>query len=103
MEIFNSLIKEVSEIIEPYSGTEYSYEKENAWADVGHNQVILQKETLFELDGVGFNLLTSSHVEDSVVEDDLESAEEEIIEPEPVVVEPEPEPVVAQASSDSSE
>ncbi|MBE6799893.1 MAG: hypothetical protein E7529_01665 [Ruminococcaceae bacterium] len=67
MEIFDSLIKEVSEIIKPYPKTEYSYEKENSWEDVGHNQVILQKETLFELDGVGFNLLTSSYIEDSVV------------------------------------
>ncbi len=67
MEIFNSLIKEVSEIIEPYPKTEYSYEKNNVWEDVGHNQVILQKETLFELDGVGFNLLTSSHIDDGVV------------------------------------
>lgn len=67
MEIFDSLIKDVSEIIKPYSKTEYSYEKENSWEDVGHNQVILQKETLFELDGVGFNLLTSSHIDDAVV------------------------------------
>ena len=67
MEIFDSLIKEVTEIIKPYSKTEYSYEKENSWNDVGHNQVILQKETLFELDGVGFNLLTSSHIDDAVV------------------------------------
>ncbi len=67
MEIFDSLIKEVTEIIEPYSKTEFFYEKENSWEDVGHNQVILQKETLFELDGVGFNLLTSSHIDDSVV------------------------------------
>ncbi len=66
MEIFDSLIKEVSEIIKPYSKTEYPYQKENSWEDVGHNQVILQKETLFELDGVGFNLLTTSHIEDSV-------------------------------------
>lgn len=67
MEIFNSLIKEVFEIIKPYPKTEYSYEKENSWEDVGHNQVILQKETLFELDGVGFNLLTSSDIDDGVV------------------------------------
>ncbi len=67
MEIFDSLIKEVSEIIEPYSKKAIPYEKERLWEDVGHNQVILQKETLFELDGVGFNLLTSSHIEDSVV------------------------------------
>ncbi len=67
MEIFDSLIKEVSELIEHYSKTEYSFEKENPWEDVGHNQVILQKETLFELDGVGFNLLTSSAIDDSVV------------------------------------
>lgn len=67
MEIFDSLIKEVSQIVKPYPKKEYSYKKENSWEDVGHNQVILQKETLFELDGVGFNLLTSSHIEDSVV------------------------------------
>jgi CO dehydrogenase/acetyl-CoA synthase beta subunit len=67
MEILDSLIKEVSKIIEPYSKTEYYFEKENSWEDVGHNQVILQKETLFELDGVGFNLLTSSAIDDSVV------------------------------------
>ena len=67
MEIFDSLIKEVSEIIKPYPKTEYSYEKENLWEDVGHNQVILQRETLFELEGVGFNLLTSSPIEDAVV------------------------------------
>ena len=67
MEIFDSLIKEVSELIEPYSRTEFSYKKEFSWEDVGHNQVILQKETLFELDGVGFNLLTSSNIDDSVV------------------------------------
>lgn len=67
MEIFNSLIKEVSEIIKLYSKTEYSYDKENSWEDVGHNQVVLQKETLFELDGVGFNLLTSSFIDDGIV------------------------------------
>lgn len=67
MEIFDSLIKEVSEIIEPYSRTEYSYEKEKSWEDVGYNQVVLQKEAFLELDGVGFNLLTSSKIDDSVV------------------------------------
>ena len=67
MEIFDSLINEASEIIKPYSKTEYSYNKESSWEDVGHNQVILQKETLFELEGVGFNLLTSSHIEDGIV------------------------------------
>lgn len=67
MEIFDSLIKKVSEIVEPCSKTEYSYEKEKSWEDVGHNQVVLQKETLFELDGVGFNLLTSLTIDDSVV------------------------------------
>ena len=67
MEIFNSLIKEVSGILEPYAHKEYGYNKELSWNDVGHNQVILQKETLFELDGVGFNLLTASPVSDGVV------------------------------------
>ncbi len=67
MEIFNSLIKEVSEFLEPFQKNVYNYNKDNIWNDVGHNQVILQKETFFELDGFGFNLLTSSPVDDGVV------------------------------------
>ncbi len=67
MEIFDSLIKEVSRCLEPFNKREYIYKKENAWNDVGHNQVILQRETLFELEGVGFNLLTSSHIDDGIV------------------------------------
>ncbi len=67
MEIFDSLIKEVSRCLEPFNKKECIYKKENAWNDVGHNQVILQKETIFELDGVGFNLLTSSHIADGIV------------------------------------
>ncbi len=67
MEIFSSLIKEFNSYIEPFSKKEYDYKEDNAWADAGHNQVILQRETFFELDGVGFNLLTSSHIDDGIV------------------------------------
>lgn len=67
MEIFSSLIKEFNSYIETFSKKEYDYKEDNAWADAGHNQVILQRETFFELDGVGFNLLTSSHIDDGIV------------------------------------
>lgn len=67
MEIFSSLIKEFNSHIEPFSKKEYDYKDDNAWRDAGHNQVILQRETFFELDGVGFNLLTSSHIDDGIV------------------------------------
>lgn len=45
----------------------FSYKKELAWPDIGYNEVILQRDTAFELDGVGFNLITSEPVDDEIV------------------------------------
>lgn len=67
MDFFDSLIEEVGSIIAPFKSKNYLYNKDNAWADAGHNQVILQRDTLFELDGVGFNLVTSAHIDDGIV------------------------------------
>lgn len=67
MNFFDSLIKEAEEIICPYSKKLYAYDEEKVWADAGENQVILTRDTAFQLDGVGFNLVTTEEVEDSVV------------------------------------
>lgn len=45
----------------------FGYKKELAWSDIGYNEVILQRDTAFELDGVGFNLITSEPVDDEIV------------------------------------
>lgn len=67
MNFFNSLIDEACDVINLQNQSELSYAPANCWQDVGYNQVILQRDTAFELDGVGFNLVTSATVNDGVV------------------------------------
>ena len=66
MEFFDSLIKKALEITQGLSEINYNYNPDNAWKDVGVNQVILQKHSAFELKGTGFNLITSSPVKDGI-------------------------------------
>ena len=67
MEFFDSLICELSDLISEFQKVNYPCSEKNQWTDVGYSQVILQRDTAFELDGVGFNLVTSSDVEDGIV------------------------------------
>ena len=73
MEFFDSLIGEVSALADTSQKISYAYNEASLWADEGYSQVILQRDTAFELDGVGFNLVTSSDVSDgiTVVGDEL--------------------------------
>ena len=66
MEFFDSLIKKALEITQGLSEINYDFESDNAWKDVGVNQVILQKHSAFELSGTGFNLITSAPVKDGI-------------------------------------
>ena len=66
MDFFDSLIKRALENTQGLSETNYDYNPDNAWTDVGVNQVILQKHSAFELKGTGFNLITSSPVKDGI-------------------------------------
>lgn len=67
MDFFNSLIKDTENLLENHSCKSFEYNSNNAWEDLGYNQVILQRDTAFELDGVGFNLVTSSPVNDEIL------------------------------------
>lgn len=67
MDFFNSLIKETLSLTDGLSEKIFEYSENNAWSDIGYNEVILQRDTAFELDGVGFNLVTSSPVDDKIV------------------------------------
>lgn len=67
MEFFDSLISDVFLLTENLSKKSFSYDEGKAWSDIGHNQVILQRDTAFEISGTGFNLVTSSPVEDEIV------------------------------------
>ena len=66
MEFFDSLISGALELIQGLSETNYAYEPYKAWRDIGFNQVILQKHSAFELSGTGFNLVTSSDIEEGI-------------------------------------
>jgi len=67
MNFFDSLICEVSALTDASQKIIYPYNEKAVWTDVGYSQVILQRDTAFELDGVGFNLFTSATVEDGIV------------------------------------
>ncbi len=67
MEFFDSLICEVSAFTDAPQKIDYAYNKDFVWKDAGYSQVILRRDTAYELDGVGFNLLTSSDVDDGIV------------------------------------
>lgn len=67
MEFFDSLISEVSALTGKFYLKSFSFDTNNAWADIGYNQVILQRDTCFELSGTGFNLTTSSHIDDEII------------------------------------
>ena len=66
MEFFDSLINEALELTQGLHKFDYDYTSDNAWTDVGFNQVILQRDTAFELSGTGFNLVTSAEVKDGI-------------------------------------
>ena len=67
MDFFNSLIKDTNNLLTNYSCKAFEYNNNNAWEDLGYNQVVLQRDTAFELDGVGFNLVTSSSIADEIL------------------------------------
>ena len=48
MDFFNSLIVEVNNLIDCLKRKSFSYEKSDAWQDIGYNEVILQRDTAAE-------------------------------------------------------
>ena len=67
MKFFSSLIKDFSAFTEPYNKKKYAYNGQNCWKDIGYNEVIMQRDTAFELSGTGFNLVTTSDCNDEIV------------------------------------
>lgn len=67
MDFFDSLIKDVYALTDNLQPKSYDYNEENAREDLGYNQVILQRDSAYELSGTGFNLVTSSDVKQGIV------------------------------------
>ena len=61
------MISEVSGLADTSQKITYDYNNASLWQDEGYSQVILQRDTAFELDGVGFNLATSSDISDGII------------------------------------
>ncbi len=65
MKFFDSLIAEAENLISAFPKKRSA--PHSPWCDLGQNQMILKRDTAFELEGVGFNLATTSEIADSVV------------------------------------
>ncbi len=65
MKFFDSLILETEKLISAFPKKEFEVCK--PWQDAQQAQVIMRRDTAYELEGVGFNLVTSDDVCDSIV------------------------------------
>lgn len=65
MKFFDSLIGDICSITDHLE--KKSFLPSDSWSDAGHNQVIMQRDTAFELEGVGFNLVTNEKLNDEIV------------------------------------
>lgn len=67
MNYYDSLLNKVQSLTEGLPCKSYSYNSDNVCEDIGYCQVILQRDMAFELDGAGFNLFTSSDIDDEII------------------------------------
>ncbi len=65
MKFFDPLICQTNELLSSLPCRTQS--NSAAWKDAGTNQVIMRRDTAFELEGTGFNLVTSQSVTDETV------------------------------------
>ncbi len=66
MDFFKDLIRDTTDLLQGAKRRDYPYTPGKAWRDIGRNEVILQRDTAVELNGVGFNLITSEPVENGI-------------------------------------
>lgn len=66
MNFFDSLIDDFYDCISLCSYADYPYNSRSKWQDAGQSEFIMQRESAYELDGVGFNLVTSKPVDDKI-------------------------------------
>lgn len=74
MNFFDTLITKTKDALGGFNSASFPYQKEKSWQDVGCNCLVLQRDTAFELDGIGYNLVTSDDIgndEITVIGNDL--------------------------------
>lgn len=67
MEFFNTLIQDTYALLCDFAQKAFAYNKDKAWTDIGYNQVILQRDSAYEISGTGFNLVTTENIKDEIV------------------------------------
>lgn len=65
MKFFDSLILETEKLISSLPKKEFS--KGVSRRELGQNQIIMRRDTAFELEGVGFNLVTTDEISDGII------------------------------------
>lgn len=72
MDFFNGIINAATSIISVCDLKSSPYDESSLWQDAGRNEVVLMRDTAFELGGgdnaaIGFNLVTSADIGESAV------------------------------------
>lgn len=67
MEFFDSLIKDFLQGCEDLPQKSMAYSSQHIWKENEYSHVILQRDTACELDGTGFNMVTSLPVNDEII------------------------------------
>ena len=88
MELFDSIIKNTLETVSKYESKSYSYSEDKSWETIGRNQLILAKESAYELGGsflpsVSYSCVTTSEsigLQDgiTVIGKDLQEIKEDV-------------------------
>lgn len=73
MNFFDNLIDDFYGSVSSFGHKDYPYSIKKKWQDLGQNELVMQRESAYELDGIGFNLITSKNIENkiTVIGDDL--------------------------------
>ncbi len=67
MNFFDSLIDDVMSLSKSSEIISYPYDVSACRKDTGYSQVIMQRDTAFELSGTGMSLVTSSEIKDEII------------------------------------
>lgn len=65
MDFFKTIIEDTYKTLDSLPQKEYAISE--PWKDAGNSQVVLLRDTYTELDGVGYNIVTTEEVNDSIV------------------------------------
>ena len=65
MNFFDELIAKCEDAFSQHNKNSYHFSPAKQWEDTGISHIVLQRDTAFELNGIGFNLVTSKPIENS--------------------------------------